>query len=142
MIDKIINPVTKIKPVSALRSKSNRAEADQTRLLAKQQSGKPPKRLVNSSCSGNYDLWGESKEKSDTFSVNLPKAVDGKGKGHGVKKYRKSGNEMTSFSKGTDKNIRGNLEQKIEIHPGQSYNPQSSAHQDLLRNEHQKLLSE
>jgi len=70
----------------------------------------------------------------------LPVRVDGKGKGHGTKKYTNEKNQMT-----TRQQLKklGKEAHKMEApHAGQSYKPTDSDHQDLLRSEHYKIVTE
>jgi len=139
MLDKILTPETNIKPLHQARSHSNKAEEYQQRFLARQNCGVKPLVFKHAEKTGKYDLWDE-KSRSETFEVNLPKKVDGRGKGHGTLKYTKEKNQMT-----TRQQLKrlGKEAHKMETPlPGQSYKPTDADHQDLLRSEHHKIVTE
>jgi nucleolar protein 53 len=139
MLDKILSPPTNIKPLHQARSHSNKAEEYQQRFLARQNCGEKPLVFKHAEKTGKYDLWDE-KSRAETFEVNLPVRVDGKGKGHGTKKYTNEKNQMT-----TRQQLKklGKEAHKMEApHAGQSYKPTDSDHQDLLRSEHHKIVTE
>merc|ERR1712000_483290 len=166
-----MGPENNIEPISKPRSKSNRAELYQTRSLARQKNGKPPRLTKISKKSGFYDLWDEN-DRKDTLELSCPKLSDGNGIGHGVKRYTKDSIKMTSKNFGTDlenKNekiryieespnlaeneakslnaIKINKKHKTKFNielpaPGQSYKPDYVQHQNLLRAEHDKILKE
>lgn len=139
MLDKILTPETNIKPLHQARSHSNKAEEYQQRFLARQNCGEKPLVFKHAERTGKYDLWDE-KSRAETFEVNLPVKVDGRGKGHGTLKYTKEKNQMT-----TRQQLKklGKEAHKMEAPlPGQSYKPTDSDHQDLLRSEHYKIVTE
>jgi len=139
MLDKILTPETNVKPIHQARSHSNKAEEYQQRFLARQNCGEKPKVLKSAETTGKYDLWDE-KARAETFEVNLPVKVDAKGVGHGTKKYTKEKNQLT-----TKQQLKklGKDHHKLEAPlPGQSYKPTDTDHQNLLRSEHTKIVTE
>jgi len=140
MLEKILNPETNVKAVAKDRSHSNRAKLYQQRSLQRQHCGPVPKKLKSAKATGSYDLW-DAEERKETFEEKLPKLVDAKGIGHGTKKYTKEKNQLTTKQQVANKS-EGKRHQLETPHEGQSYQPAKASHQELLRDEHKKIVEE